>query len=76
MMTRQEVIEFIVEECKRVFGVEPVEDYLDKMIQEFYRVKEEYMRMGFNEEEAEILAKGTIRQGMEIGRMRLDLGQL
>jgi len=74
MMTRQEVIEFIVEECKRVFGVEPEGEYLDKMVQEFYRVKEEYMRMGFNEEEAEILAKGTIRQGMEIGRMRLDMG--
>ena len=75
-MTRQEVIEFIVEECKRIFGVEPVEDYLDKMVQEFYRIKEEYVKMGFNEEEAEILAKGTVRRGMEIGKMRLDLGQL
>jgi len=68
--------DFIRSEFQKKIGVMPTEEIVERLYKEFLRVKEEYIRMGFKEDEAEVLAKGTIRNAIESGRAILRLRRI
>jgi len=72
-MEESEIRKFIRETYREMFKDNIPKVIEDALVKEFYRCVEEYKGMGFKEDEAEILAKGTIREVIKIGKMRVDV---
>jgi len=74
MIPLQEVMKKLEEEFERIHGTKPTTDKMDELIKQYREEKEEYMKDGFTEEEAELLAIATVVEKMELERMRHDMG--
>jgi len=74
MIPLQEVMQKLEEEFERIHGIKPTTDKMDELIKQYREEKEEYMKDGFTEEEAELLAIATVVEKMELERMRHDMG--
>ena len=74
MIPLQEVVKKLEEEFERIHGTKPTTDTMDKLIRQYREEKEEYMKDGFTEEEAELLAIATVVSKIELEKMRHDMG--
>ncbi|MDQ7031768.1 MAG: hypothetical protein Q9M37_03500 [Desulfonauticus sp.] len=61
----EDVRKYIENEFRSVFGIEPTEDVVERLIEEYKRVVKEFEEQGFTTEEAKILAKGVIREAIK-----------
>jgi len=74
MIPLQEVMKKLEEEFERIWNVKPTRDKMDELIRQYREEKEEYMKDGFTEEEAELLAIATVVSKIELEKMRHDMG--
>jgi len=74
MIPLQEVMKKLEEEFERIWNIKPTRDKMDKLIRQYREEKEEYMKDGFTEEEAELLAIATVVSKIELEKMRHDMG--
>ncbi len=70
----EKIKKFIINEYYKVFGQEPNSEILNALVEEFKRVKEEFIKQAFTEEEAETLAKAVIKNGIQLGKFKLETG--
>jgi len=74
MIPLQEVMKKLEEEFERIWNVKTTRDKMDELIRQYREEKEEYMKDGFTEEEAELLAIATVVSKIELEKMRHDMG--
>ena len=74
MIPLQEVMKKLEEEFERIWNIKPTRDKMDELIRQYREEKEEYMKDGFTEEEAELLAIATVVSKIELEKMRHDMG--
>ena len=74
MIPLQEVMKKLEEEFERIHGTKPTRDKMDELIRQYREEKEEYIKDGFTEEEAELLAIATVVSKIELEKMRHDMG--